>query len=101
YFSAQTNNGSGATYLSVPVAWTTNRWHLIALNYTATNSALYLDGVLATNGSGVAYRPGPDALTNGFYIGSDSNGVAQARGAFDDLSTYDHPLSADTISNSF
>ena len=41
YFSSQTNNGSGAIYLTAPIAWNiTNRWHLIALTYSSTNSAL-------------------------------------------------------------
>src|SRR5258708_6172871 len=79
HFAAQTNNGSEAIYLSAPIAFTTNRWHMIALTYSATNSALYVDGALATNGTSLTYWPGPDVLTNGFYVGSDSNGVAQAR----------------------
>ena len=101
YFAAQTNDGSGALYLSVPIAWTTNDWHMIVLTYCATNTALYLDGELATNGPGVSYWPGPTVLTNGFFIGSASNGLAQARGLFDDLSTYNFPLDADTISSTY
>ena len=42
YFSAQTNDGSQAIYLSAPIDWPTNKWHLLALTYSATNSALYL-----------------------------------------------------------
>ena len=73
YFSAQTNDLSSSltTYLSAPISWTTNYFHFVALTYSATNTALYLDGVLATNGPGVTVYPGPDVLTNGFYIGSD------------------------------
>ena len=97
YFSAQTNDSSQATYLSAPIAWTTNRWHLLALTYSGTNSALYLDGELVTNGSPVTYLPGPDALANGFYIGSDSNGTAQAHGMFGGLATYATLLDAGTI----
>jgi hypothetical protein len=97
YFSAQTNNGTGATFLSAPIAWTTNRWHFIALTYCSTNTALYLDGALAANGSGLTCWPGPDVLANGFGIGSDSNGVAQAHGMFDDLTTYNYVVDADTI----
>ena len=100
YFAAQTN-GAEAVYLSCPIAWTTNRWHLIALTYSATNSSLYLDGELVTNGLAVTYWPGPDVLTNGFYVGSDHTGVAQARGMFDDLSTYNYPLAAATIYDTF
>jgi len=98
YFSVQTNNGSGATLLSAPIAWTTNRWHHVALTCSATNSALYLDGALATNGWPATNGPGYEVLTNGFLIGSDADtGLAQARGMFDDLATYDGPLDGDTI----
>ena len=102
YFLTQTNNGNGAIYLSAPIAWTNNYWHMVALTYSSSNSSLYLDGILATNNStGVAYWPGPDVLANGFHIGSDSTGIAQAHGMFDDFSTYNYPLDAGTISNTF
>ena len=102
FFSVQTNNGNGATYLSAPISWATNAWHQIALTYSGSNSSLYIDGTLATNaGAGVAYWPGPDVLTNGFCLGSDSTGFAQAHATLDDVSTYNIPLSAGTISNLF
>jgi len=102
YFSAQTNDGSGATYLSAPIDWNiTNRWHLITLTYSQTNSTLWIDAVPITNGPPVTYWPGPDVLTNGFFIGSDSSGFSQAHGMFDDLFTYDHEISGKTITNEF
>ena len=79
----------------------TNRWHLLALTYCSTNSALYIDGELVTNGLPVTYWPGPDVLTNGFYIGSASDGSAQAYGMMDSLATYANPLDADTIYDTF
>jgi hypothetical protein len=99
YFSAQTNNSSGTftNYLSVPIAWTTNYFHFIALTYSATNTALYLDGVLATNGSGLTVYPGQNALTNGFFVGSDFTGTYQAHGLFNNVATYNVPLDAGTI----
>lgn len=100
YFCAQTN-GAGTTYLSAPIEWTTNRWHLIALTYSATNASLYLDGVLATNAAGVTIWPGGDALTNGFFLGSDRSGTAQARGMMDDVWTYAVPLDAGRIASEF
>jgi len=36
-------------------------------------------------------------LATGFRIGSDSTGIAQAHGAFDDLATYNYPLDAATV----
>lgn len=98
YFAGQTNGSAAAIYLTAPIAWTTNRWHCVTLTYTPTNSALYLDGDLATNGTGVTYRPGPDVLADGFFLGSDATGWAQAHAMFDDLYTYAYPLDAATIS---
>jgi len=99
YFSAQTNDLSGTvtTYFSAPIAWTTNYFHHLVLTYCATNTALYLDGGLLTNGPPMTVYPGPDVLANGFFIGSDSNGVYQAHGMFDTVVTYPVPLDADTI----
>jgi hypothetical protein len=103
YFSAQTNDVSSNvwTYLSAPISWTTNRWHLLAITYSSTNSALYIDGGLVTNGPPVTYWPGPDVLANGFYIGSDSNGVLQAHGMFDQIATYANPVDSNTVSSAF
>ncbi len=103
YFSAQTNDFSSnlCTYVTAPIAWTTNYWHFIAFTYSATNTALYLDGVLATNGPPITNYPGPLALANGLFIGSDSNGIYQAKGMLDDLATYRVPLGASTIARMY
>ena len=88
-------------YLSAPIEWNVGAWHQIVLTYSATNSALYLDGQPATNGPGVTCWPGADALTNGFFIGSDPTGEAQMHGVMDDLEILAYPLDADTISNDY
>ena len=93
YFSGQTN-GVGTNYLNFPISWAANSWHLIGLTYTDTNSILYVDGQLATNGLGVSYWPGHDILTNGFWIGSDFSGVEQARGEFVDVETWANQFSS-------
>ena len=99
YFSAQTNDLSGTltTYLSSPVSWTTNYFHFIALTYSPTNTTLYLDGTNAASGPGVTVYPGPDVLTNGFFIGSDYSGVYQAHGLFDFVATYNYPLNSNDV----
>jgi hypothetical protein len=99
YFSAQTNDGSGNTYtLSAPIDWTTNYFHFVALTYSSTNVSLYLDGQLATNDpGGLSVWPGNDVLANGFYIGSDSNGVLQAHGLFNTVATYNYPLASNDV----
>ncbi|MGH7979143.1 MAG: LamG domain-containing protein [Limisphaerales bacterium] len=99
YFSSQTNDGSGNTYtLSVPIDWTTNYFHFIALTYSSTNVSLYLDGQLATNDpGGLNLWPGMNVLSNGFFIGSDSSGVYQAHGMFDLVATYNYPLDSNDV----
>ena len=103
YFSAQTNDLSSnlTTYVSAPISWTTNYWHYIALTYSTTNTALYLDGILATSGPPITVYPGPDVLTNGFYMGSDSNGVLQAQGMFNNVYTYRVPVDSGVIQDWF
>jgi hypothetical protein len=102
HFSAQGNDGCQTNYITMPISWTTNRWHLIALTYSsATNCCLYLDGERVTNGPPITCRPGSDVLTTGFYVGSDSEGLAQARGIFDGLVTVANPLDAGTIARTF
>lgn len=98
-FSAQTNDFSSncLTYLSAPISWSSNRWHFVALSYSATNTCLYLDGALAASGPGMTVWPGGDVLTNGFCIGSDFSGVLQAHGAFDDVFTFSSPLDGATV----
>jgi hypothetical protein len=92
YFSAQTNTGIGTNYLTFPISWDSATWHQISLAYSSSNTALFLDGAAATNGPGISIWPGPGVVTNGFFVGSDHTGIAQAHGQFDDLWTYSFPL---------
>lgn len=99
YFSAQTNDLSSnlTTYVSAPISWTNDYFHFVALTYSATNTTLYLDGVEVTNGAGVTVFPGHNVLTNGFCIGSDTNGIYQAHGLFDTVYSYNYPLDSNDI----
>ncbi len=99
YFAAQTNDLSDSitTYLSAPISWTTNYFHNVAVTYSPTNTALYLDGVFVTNGLPMTVYPGANVLTNGFEIGSDSSGVLQAHGLFNTVQTYDYPLASNDV----
>ena len=87
-------NGGGMTNLTANISWYSNEWHQIALTYSPTGSALYVDGQLLANGAGVTYYPNADELTNGFRIGGDQDGNNQAGGAFDELETFNYPLAA-------
>jgi len=102
YFAGQTNNGSQGTYLSAPVHFVSNNWYNLVLTYGPTNCAFYTNGVLLTNGTGVAYYPSAAVQSNGFSIGSSvSNVVSQARGLFDDVATYNYQVDPGTISGDF
>jgi hypothetical protein len=103
YFSTQTNDLSSNfwTYVSAPISWNTNFFHFIVLTYCATNTALYLDDTLVTNGPPMAVYPGLNALTNGFWIGSSSNGLNQSHGLFDLVATYNYPLDSNDIDAMF
>lgn len=95
---SSSDGATGTNFISAPISWTNNSWHFLALTYSQTNSSLYIDGQWVTNGSGVAYWPTPAALTNGFFIGSDSTGQLQARGEFVNLTTWNIVLDVSLIS---
>lgn len=85
--------GITTTNLTCSNAWTLTNWHHLALTYSESNSTAYLDGVaVVTNGLGVAHYPSAAVRALGFGLGSDAQGGSQARGRFDELSTYNYPL---------
>ena len=101
YFSAQ-SNGYTTNYLKAGIEWTAEEWQLLTLTYTPSNSALYLNGYLLTNGLGVSRWPSASIrATNGFSVGSDTSGGNAAQGDFEMLRTFDYPLSPSFISNYF
>ena len=99
YFMVQPGDGSTTTYLQAPISWASNDWHCLTLTYGSTNTALYLDGILATTGLGLTSWPGTNVTAGGFFIGSDGagTGLLQAQGSFDDLFTYNAPLDSTFI----
>ncbi|MBN2507948.1 MAG: hypothetical protein JXQ71_14780 [Verrucomicrobia bacterium] len=82
YFAAQTNDAE-AVYLQAPVELASNQWYQVVLTYTSSNSALYINDWLLTNGTGVTYWPSEMVRSNGFCVGSDETGVAQVWGQID------------------
>ena len=96
YFSTATN-GMIITNLAVTIAWDSNIWHQVTVTYSAVDSQLYLDGQLVTSGAGVVGYPNSAERSSGFRIGSDQTGNYQAEGAFDELETFNYPLSDTAI----
>jgi len=99
-FGNQTN-GLAKTILAAPITWITNQWHQIVLTYTNNGSTLYLDGQSVTNGGGATNFPNSSELAKGIYVGCETNGTSQARGAFDDLETFNYVLSATNIAAAY
>ena len=46
---------------------------------------------------GLMVWPGTDVLANGFFVGSDSNGIYQAEGELDDIHTYNVVLDTNQV----
>lgn len=87
------------THLSRTINWQANRWHQIAVTYSATETILYIDGApVGTAGPGVT--PMMQAVSR-FNIGSSSTGANQAKGWFDELETFNYPLSALQIQHNY
>lgn len=102
-FSTNTTNWSTTIYTAygVPISWRSNEWHQIVLTYTPTNSAIYLDGQLAGTGGGVTNYPNATLRAqHGLRVGYDHYG-AWANGHFEELETFNYPLSAATISTNY
>jgi hypothetical protein len=92
-FFGTSTNGGGMTNLSASISWASDTWYQIALAYSPTGSALFVDGQMVAAGAGVTYCLNADELAKGFRIGSDQDGNNQAGGAFDELETFASPLS--------
>jgi hypothetical protein len=101
--TTRTNGGQPVVVLTRTVSWPTDEWRQIALTYSPTTSALYVDaGQLGTNGPGLTSYP--NATTRaayGFSIGSNQAGGEQAMGQFEELETFNYPLSEPDISANF
>ncbi len=82
------SNGVATNYVNAAISWSSNAWHALDVEYSPSNSFLYVDGQLAASGTGVTVVPGTNTWTNGLWIGSDSAGFEQARGAFWHMETW-------------
>ena len=102
-FLAQ-SNGDSQIVLTAPIDFDAGDWHSVSITYSSTNCCLYLEGKSVTNAGPIAYMPtDSDCAEYGFSIGSEggTNGIFQARGQFQNLRTYDGPLSADEIAQEY
>ena len=93
------SNGASATYLiATNLAWVSNQWNQVVLSYTPTNCCLFLNLQLVASGDGVSFYPDvAQRAASGFRLGSDAAGSNQARGAFDELETFNYPLCMNNV----
>ena len=75
-------NGGPDAYLSKTISWKADQWHLLTLDYSTTNTALFIDGKLAAQGAGT---PAVSAAAAALSLGSTLTGGLAADGDFDEL----------------
>jgi hypothetical protein len=109
---------SGGNTTTLPIDWVTtfveNQWYQIALTYSSSNVACYVNGALigtgiwpSQDGSGL-YETGygmfvwPTIGTaTPFCIGNDTTSTNIMNGEMDELETFNYPLSAQAIAYGF
>jgi hypothetical protein len=89
------------TNLAATISWSISIWHQVVLTYSTEGSALYLDGQLAATGSGVTNYPGDSVRAQGFTIGASADATNQAKGAFDELETFNYALDAALVQSAY
>jgi hypothetical protein len=97
---AQDNSGHSVSlpWGGIPGGLVSNSWRQIAAVYSASNAAIYVDGVLSCSNAGLSNIYPPLAIrAQGFYIGSDSAGGLNCVGSFDLLDTYNYPMGPASI----
>jgi hypothetical protein len=97
------SSGSNQVVFNVPIDFDAGDWHEICITYCLTNCCVFLEGQLVTNTGPINYFPSDSDCANyGLFVGSlSTNGECQAHGQFQDLVTYDGPLSADEIAQDY
>jgi hypothetical protein len=101
-FETQSNGVSTKYFTNAIATWTSNTWYEVVLDYSSTNTSLYINGALAQNGPGLISYPNiPIRLANGFSIGSDHTGNNQCRGLIDEFATFNCPLSAEEVADDY
>jgi hypothetical protein len=109
-FLVRDDRGTVRTNLQVNPGWVAigggssgqrpeTQWHELVLNYSPTACALILDGQYerdwltgAWDGTGVPALTAPPGALPCFTLGSDLAGTAGSTGRFDELETFDRPI---------
>ena len=81
-----------ADYLTAEIKWQAGEWHMLALSYDGGTTSLHIDEQVVSLGKGTAEVSVMLAGQTSLYIGSDSTGGNTAMGQFDELCTFQKPL---------
>jgi hypothetical protein len=93
-------NGNEYVGIGASTTFISNNWYEITVTYTATNSAIYINGALKASGGGAANIPSAAVRADGFTFGN-SGGWEPCKGILDELETFNYPLSAAQIASDY
>jgi len=103
-FGGRGGGGTNETFQTCSINWnSSNSWQFVTLTYSATNSAIYLNGQLAgssTNGVSLT-GPSTELTSDGLNIGSASDGTRSFDGTLDEVEIYNYPFTATEVLNRF
>lgn len=88
FLSGQGGQGV-ADFLEAKISFEAGRWYLLALNYSAKATALYVNAELVAEGTGLA---AVNPASAGLVVGSDGAGGNLAGGLFDEVTTFGEPV---------
>lgn len=83
----QSANGP-AVCLSAPISFQAGTWHCLAVGYTETNSAMFIDGQQVTAGDGLSTVPTNAMAFTSLVIGSSLAGNEVAAGQIEEFSAF-------------
>lgn len=85
---AQGNEGV-ETCVAANISWASGQWHLITLNYSGSQTALYIDDILVSSGSALPSLQNSVAAANGVLtVGSALSGSQTSEGLIDEFTTF-------------
>jgi hypothetical protein len=87
-------NGGPNAYLSKTISWKADQWHLLTLDYSTTNTVLFIDGKLAAQGAGT---PPVSVAAAALSLGSTLTGGLAADGDFDEFYCFGRQLRTNDV----
>jgi alpha-tubulin suppressor-like RCC1 family protein len=108
-FAVSDNSGNPShlietSYLTIPGGIVMNQWYQIAVTYTPTSLAIYVNGTALTpapSGGLNSIVPPQSIRDLGFFIGSDPGGSQKSWGAFEFLETFNYAKTATQIASEY